>query len=635
MAVQLRLVAWLALAALLLLGCQSSRNVPELLTLSEIVPRTIGPNDRIDVIGRNLPVGQVGQARVVFRGDLHRPGRPPLVDQVIEVEDARLERDRISFEIDDLVLERFAGAGDGASHTTFRGRVEAWLPGASSSMPVFGSLKGEVVLDILPREASRPVRDAREEEARAAHAFFGWELEPADGHAGLLVRSVRPDGPAARAGIGPGDVLIAFEGVSVLDVTDVVPAPLDDSCATVLQRDGKRIETITDARGYRGEVQSGLAEGVVVLGSLLLVLLIFGSRAGKWTTWLAHRMKEKIVMHRSPGGGLVGALVRTAVRDVRGAREAEGLTVARLAPLLVFAGVSLAFALLPLVELKGRTELDIGILYLVSVTALLTMGLLTGGWGSAASPVWGRLRAIVEVVVCELPAACALGAVVMITGSLRVRDVVLAQVGSSGSVLETGGWPWQWNALKSPQLFLLFGLFFVTALVDGAERRTTTATGASRSDSPAFFFAEWVHVFVMCALAAIAFLGGYAVPGVSTQELHGSVALQIAGCALFLLKCWLLALVVLLLRASLPRIRPRVLLRLGVRVLLPASVIGVALTVLTLHFPLLPVAQRTLGLITLITVTVTVLLLGAAVFAAVRAVRVDDTRFRARVNPFL
>ncbi|NUP11581.1 MAG: hypothetical protein HOW73_36510 [Polyangiaceae bacterium] len=627
------LLALLVLSAVVV-GCSPRRTMPELLTLTELTPRAVRPNDRVDILGRDLPVGQVGDATIVFRGDLYRPGESPLIDRTIEITTAKLERDRLSFDVSDALVERFTGTGEGAKHTTFRGTVEVQLPGVSSAMPVTGSIKGDIVFDVVPRSPSKRVEDATRTKAEAAEAFFGWKLEPAAGATGgLVVRALRPEGPAARAGVREGDLIVGFAGVTALEASDVVPSGLEGSLPVAVARAGEQLDLTIDARGFRGDVESGLTSGAVVLLTILVLMLLFGSRLGRALSWFSHRMREELARHRPQGGSVALAVIRAAVSDVRSANVATKSAVGSFAPVLVAAGVTLSFATLPFVELSRRAELDLGILYLLSVTALLAMGLVTGGFGSTGSIVGSRARAVLEVVVCELPAASALGAVVVTAGSLRVRDVVLGQVGPGGAALETGAWPWAWNALRSPQLFLLFALFFVTALVDGA--KPAQGRGRSSIGSFAFFFAEWTHVFVMCGLGTIAFLGGYALPGVAPSELDASAWLKVAGGAVFLVKCWGLAFVVLLVRAALPRIRPHVLLRLGLRVLLPACVIGLGITALTLRFPLLPAAERILGLVTMSTVVGTLLLLGVHLFGALRSARPDDARMRVRVNPLL
>src|SRR5688500_9846031 len=212
----------LVLAVFLLFGCASERAVPELITLTELAPRRVTAGDVVEVRGIGLPVGDVGSARVVFRGELYRPGEPALRGQVIDVEGAKLERDRVSFEVTESLLDRFTGGDDEAVHTTFRGSVEVWLPGASSGLPVHGVVKGTSVLDIEPRTPRRSVVEERERTTNEALGFLGLELGRADGD-GVVVRGVRPDSPAARAGLQKDDVIVIFGGVTVLGSTDVLP----------------------------------------------------------------------------------------------------------------------------------------------------------------------------------------------------------------------------------------------------------------------------------------------------------------------------------------------------------------------------------------------------------------------------
>jgi NADH-quinone oxidoreductase subunit H len=638
----------IALSALLF-GCiASDRSSPELLTVTELVPHSAGLGDRVEVLGRNLPVGRVDDVRVFFRGRLARAGQPALHNQVVEVAGARLERDRVSFELDERTLERFVGPAFEARHTTFVGRVEVVLTGASKT-PVHGSIKGDVTFDVMPREIGRALRERRIEEAREAAAFFGLDLAPETAGEGLDVRAVRPDSPGARAGIREGDRLLALGGVSTLDPTDIVPDARGSSVPLSLERDGARVEGAISIEGYRGDQTSALGPGVIVLASLLITLLLLGTGSGRWLSWLSHRLDEGVLRHRRPGGSFSAALLRAALHDARRGPREDGALSAIL-PVIVFVGVSVTFASLPFLEMNGRAELDIGILYLLSVTSLLVMGLLTGGWASSESPVWGRLRAVLDVVVCELPALSALLAVVLTTGSLRVRDVVVLQMGSRATWSELGGVPWAWNALKSPHLFLLFALFFVSALIDGSKTKTLAAADSTRQrgglplGSAAFFFAEWMHLFVMCALATVAFLGGYGVPGVSAAELGRSTGWQIAGAVLFLVKCWSLVGFALVARATLPRLRPRTVLRLGLRVILPACALGLGLTALSLRFPLMPGVERALGMVTLATVLT---IIGLVVGSVARGSSFDqrstdgsrshegDLRFRARVNPLL
>ncbi|NUO50340.1 MAG: hypothetical protein HOV80_15910 [Polyangiaceae bacterium] len=584
--------------SLLLMGCASERAIPELIALTELAPDSVGAGDVVEVRGVGLPVGDVGSARVVFAGDLHRPGEPALRGRRIEVEDARLERDRVTFELTDELLDRFTGHGDEALHTTFRGTVEVWLPGAASSLPVHGVLKGTTVLEIEPRAPRRPVLEERERSAREAHAFLGLDLAGAD-RGGMTVASVRPGSPGARAGLEKDDIIVIFSGVTVLSPADAVPSGREERVSATIVRGEERRDVTFDVSGFRGTTSRDLVDAAAVAGALLAFLLLLGSRAASFVTWLVHRL-ERAASARSAQGGLVVGLVRQATR-------AEGTTarstLAAVAPILVFTGATLTFAILPYFELRGLREADLTLLYLVSLTSFATMGLVTGGWSERGPGLWGHLRAMAGVLICELPAACALGAVVVASGSVRASDIAASQVGSRGTLLETGGWPWYWNAVKSPLLFALFACFFLAVLVDGGPTRDKGDKATFSLRRGAFSFAEWTNVLVMCAIGAVAFLGGWYVPGFSVHEHAQDGRLIALAIALFLAKCWLLALTVLALRAALPRLSVMALMKAGYRALLPLAVVALGLAALLARYPLLPVAERALSVATLATST--------------------------------
>ncbi|MFO0553680.1 MAG: NADH-quinone oxidoreductase subunit H [Polyangiaceae bacterium] len=609
------------------MGCDPARNVPELLQVSDVTPRVLGPGERVEIDGTNLPVGQVSEARVVFAGSLHRPGLPVVDGVHIEVGGATVEREKISFMLDDATMERFTGRGDEAEHTTFRGRVEVWVPGASSKMPVYGTIKGEVVLDFHPRTAARHVREAREAEAREAARFMGLAVEKTE--RGLTVARVEPNRPAARAGLEVGDRILSFDEITAEEPTDLVPGGSLGPAAIVYQRTDKQGRTAIDTRGFREDSVEAYTWAIVLLASLAGLLLLFGSRLGAWLSWVSARIRDGIARARRPDGSWLAAVVRAAATDAT-APASTTSSLGAVAPWLVFAGVSATFALLPIIELSGRVELDLGILYLLSVTVLAAMGVVTGGRGTPRSILLSRARSAAEILLCELPAASAMAVVIVTTGSLRLRDVVVGQTGTQLTVTEVGGWPWFWNALRSPQLFVLFALFFVTAMVDSSPR---TARGERPGiGALAFHFAEWTHIFIMCAIGAMAFLGGYSLPGVSMQQLSQGGPLAWLAALVFLVKSWGLALAVLTVRACLPRIRPDVLLRVGLRRVVPACVAALAITAVWVQYPMVPTIERVVGLTTLATVAGTLAILA---LSAQEARRREDARLRSRVNPFL
>jgi len=605
-------------------GCERERRGPELLTVTDVLPRRVEVGDRLEVVGDGLPVGDVERARVTLRGDVFRPGERPLRDQVIEIDNAKVERDRVTVDVTDALVERFTGRGDEAEHATFRGTVEVSIPEVATRMPVFGAIKGEIEIDVVPRDPRRLVLESRDREAKDAQGFLGVALVKEPG-GGAKIDRLAADGPAAKAGLREGDVLDSFEGNHVLDPSDVVPSGRVRRAPYAARRGDDAVtgEVITD--GYRSDAARELVGPATVLVTLFLVMLALGTRVGASVTWIVHRIGG--ALGRREGKGILGVLVASAGKE-QGERDLGGL-LAKAAPALVATCLSITFALMPIFEQRERTELDVAILYLMSVTSLLAMALVTGGWRAGSGAIMARVRALVDVIVVELPAAAALGAIVIVSGSLRVRDVVAAQTGVGGGAFETGGWPWYWNAVKNPQLLALFILFFATSLVDAGPKGRAQSGGSLRSLT--FFFAGWTNVFVMCAILSAAFLGGYAIPGVSLQAQAASTSLQIAGAGVFLVKCWGVVFVVLLMRASLPRLTPDFVLGVGLRYVLPFAVVAVGAAVVGVKYAWIPTVERAISLVTLVTAVALAVVIAGGAASGPRI----GPGLRSRLNPLI
>src|SRR6185503_9401633 len=205
--------------------------------------------------------------------------------------------------------------------------------------------------------------------------------------------------------------------------------------------------------------------------------------------------------------------------------------------------------------------------FVIAVTSLVTIGLMMGGW--ASNNKWsmlGGIRSAAQIISYEIPGAVAIVCIVMMTGSLRLQDIIGAQGGTGASFVDVGGWPWYWYVFRNPITFALFFLWFTTALAEGnrapfdlPEAESELVAGYSTEYSGMrylfFFFAEWANVFVMCGIASALFLGGWQIPGVSPAQQEASFGLQLLGAFIFLLKSWILIFVVVWIRWTLPRVR--------------------------------------------------------------------------------
>jgi NADH-quinone oxidoreductase subunit H len=326
-------------------------------------------------------------------------------------------------------------------------------------------------------------------------------------------------------------------------------------------------------------------------------------------------MQSRIGPNRAGPGGFIVWLadgIKSIMKEDIVPTEADQVLF-RLAPYLVFMGVSATFVVMPFGQYLIAADLDIGILFVIAVTSLVTIGLMTGGW--ASNNKWsllGGIRSAAQIISYEIPGAVAIVCLVMMTGSLRMQDIIGAQGGPGGGFLAAGGWPWYWYVFRNPITFGLFFLYFTTALAEGnrapfdlPEAESELVAGYSTEYSGMrylfFFFAEWANVFVMCGIASALFLGGWQLPMVTPREQEASFALQCAGAVLFQLKSWFLIFVVIWIRWTLPRVRIDQMMNLCWKWFVPASFAAFILTGVWMVLNPIPTVQDiiSIGMFTL------------------------------------
>ncbi|MBI4701732.1 MAG: NADH-quinone oxidoreductase subunit NuoH [Deltaproteobacteria bacterium] len=643
-------VALVVLAVLPLLGCAVDDSA-HLVDLLDVAPRDLEVGDVVEVLGCDLPAAESRRVTIAFNGELRRPGRSPLGLTGMGVEPDRSTRDKLSFVLTESLLARFCGRGDEAVHTTFFGDVTVTFDGRSpGAPPVTGAVK-HVVLDFRPPSMRRVVMAAREAEGARALEFLG--IQPAAEATpgpGLRVAAVRSASPAARAGIVAGDLVVTFDGLTVLTAADLVPRSGAGLATIELKRgEAEPLPQQIAVAGFRpSRLSPDMLGAIVILAVAVLLLLVFMAPTAGVITWVerrvAGRMQSRIGPNRAGPQGVIIWLadgIKSFMKEDIVPAETDQVLF-RLAPYLVFMGVSATFVVMPFGQYLIAADLDIGILFVIAVTSLVAIGLLTGGW--ASNNKWsllGGIRAAAQIVSYEVPAAIAVVCIVTMTGSLRLQDIILAQGGTGGALWELGGWPWYWFVFRNPVTFCLFFLFFTTALAEGnrapfdmPEAESELVAGYSTEYSGMryvfFFFAEWANVFVMSGIASALFLGGWQIPGLTPAQQEASLALQLLGAAVFLVKSWLLIFVVIWVRWTLPRVRIDQLMSLCWKWLVPLSFLGFLLTALWVVADPSPRVQLLTGL-------VTCLVCAALLVHFARRVRYNlrQARVPLHLNPFL
>jgi NADH-quinone oxidoreductase subunit H len=236
----------------------------------------------------------------------------------------------------------------------------------------------------------------------------------------------------------------------------------------------------------------------------------------------------------------------------------------------------------PDIEAFGRTislqaaDLNIGILYIIGVLSLGVYGIMIGGWASNNKfSLLGAIRASSQMISYELAMGLAIIAILIMGGSVSLRDIVEAQHGAN------------WNILYQPLGFLIFMTCALAetnrAPFDLPECETELVGGYHTEYSGMklglYMFAEYVNVIISSAVISILYFGGYNYPGMDAlAEALGANFAAITGVIVFFLKIFVFIFIFMWIRWTLPRFRYDQLMRLGWQILIPAAIINIMYT---------------------------------------------------------
>jgi NADH-quinone oxidoreductase subunit H len=594
----------LGLAAVPLLAACERDASPQLITVLDLAPREAEVGDRLELTGSGFPQGRA--AHVTFHGTLNRPGEAPVLGADIPLEGVVTSAQVIELVYGEPLEAVFCRAGEDAVHTTFEGEVEVAFSAAAAGAPPIVATLRDVTLDLRPPAPRRGIAEARAHEGERALAYAGIHLgERTSSSGGLLVAEIEPGSRAETAGILPGDLVVSFDHVRVGSVADVIPAPRHPMVAVGIRRGTSAREEIREIKmdGYRPPPPSDLLAAALVLGVATALLLLFTAPRGAWLAWLGRRFAAS---HQ----------VESAASSV----PRIGPTVSRI----LFAAVTLLWAAVPIAMHPLVRELDAGVPFAFAVTSLALVAC------ASARGFRAKIAAAVRVVSLDAPAAIALVAVVVMTGSVRLHEVVRAQ----------GALPWEWFVFKTPMAFLAFVTFLIVLVVQGLPEATSLgehgALGLAAATKPvadddarpfARAIADWVHLAVLSGLAAAAFLGGWQIPGLAPGEAT-ALAWRLVGAVLLVAKTLAVMALLVRTRRALPGMTSRAVIGLAWRVLVPLAVLSLLLT-------LAWEAARPDRLVQILVSTVLSALVAVAVTYTIDRLRRRSTTAQAQLDPFL
>ena len=311
---------------------------------------------------------------------------------------------------------------------------------------------------------------------------------------------------------------------------------------------------------------------IVKLGIVLLVLLLLAA----YLVWLERKFLARLQIRYGPNRAGKFGLLQPIADTIKMLTKEDIVPAAAdrfiflLAPAVVATTALMMFAVVPFgshLTLWGRqiplviTDLNVGLLYVFALSSLGVYGVAMGGWASNSKySLLGGIRGAAQMISYELALGLSLVPVVMLAGSFSIVDIVNAQA-------------------KYPFIIVqpfAFVIFMISAMAeskripfDMPEAENELGAGYHTEYSGIrfglFFLGEYVHLQTLGALVAVLFLGGWRGPILPPP-------------VWLFMKMIFVALIMIWVRGTLPRLRYDQLMALGWKVLIPLTLVNIMVT---------------------------------------------------------
>jgi NADH-quinone oxidoreductase subunit H len=253
------------------------------------------------------------------------------------------------------------------------------------------------------------------------------------------------------------------------------------------------------------------------------------------------------------------------------------------APIISMVPALIVYAVIPFgptVRLFGRdvnlfiTDINVGLLYVVSVASVGVYGIILAGYASNSKyPLLASLRASAQLISYEVAVTLTLVSVILVAGTLSMVGIVNAQYNQR-----------VWYVFVQPLAFVLVligGLAETNRAPFDLPEAEQELTGGFHTEYSGmrfalFFLAEYANMIVVSSVVTTLFLGGWLPPFPNIAAFH--FLYYIPSWAWFLIKSFLFLYLFIWIRATLPRYRYDQLMRLGWKVLIPLAIANLVVT---------------------------------------------------------
>jgi len=301
--------------------------------------------------------------------------------------------------------------------------------------------------------------------------------------------------------------------------------------------------------------------GVISLGALILI-------------WLERKLAGHIQsrrgpLHHGPHGlaQTVFDVLKLLIKEDIAPRKADRLIMV-IAPFIAFVPACLVYVTIPMGKGWIVSDLNIGLLWVVSVLSLGPVGIILGGWSSNNKwSLLGGMRSAAQLISYEIPSVLSLAAIIMLAGTMSMKGLVDAQEDYE-------------FVLTLPGL-IAFIIFVTTSLAelnrnpfDLPEAESELVAGFCTEYSgfkfAIFFLAEFANLIALSMIAVTVFLGGWH-PPLFLPESFG------AGVLWFGVKTAVMIMVFQWIKWTLPRLRIDQMLNVCWKGLIPMALANLAL----------------------------------------------------------
>ncbi len=369
-------------------------------------------------------------------------------------------------------------------------------------------------------------------------------------------------------------------------------------------------------------------------GLMFVVISLVGQAAVVFMVLMERKILAWLTQRKGPNRVGPWGLLQTVADGVKLLFKEDVMTPEQdkllftMAPVLFFLPTFVIYGLIPFTSELVGVDLTLGLLMVFALSSIGVVGIVLAGWGSNNKySLIGGMRSASQAISYEIPLVMSALGVALASGSLNLKEIVEAQ--NAG---QFGAFSWYWLSI----LPLSFVIFWISSIAevnripfDLPEAESELVSGYNTEYSgmkfALFFLAEYASLFGMSALMVVLFFGGYYSPigGLILERLgfNEPLLLQFEMATWLILKTYVFIALAMLIRGTLPRLKPDQLMGFSWKFLIPLSLVNLLLiAMLKISWSLESTAVISLGAFSIsLQYAVTYLLMALALFLVLMA----------------